>query len=608
MRDPLRLSDLMPQVSCTVLRCTREDLAAAFATLVDFIGKTVLDPGRASAANVLADVRVTAGEVVGDLGPLSEYGLDDLFCVAREVVRPPTWIDGDAGLHDVEHELVIAVRRGDLVAVCGPKPTHSQFRRWIDKNLAPFRFIGSEVLASAFPGDGKVVWLRGIHRPRSSKPGYKALGSSRVQDALNPIEDSSFVLGASTVDFQPEDEARLFRNRVTVSPDESRISWQRAAMPVFLRVMVEVFDVLDKALVGSGEPEPVFTGLAATVKDLGGVRDAYEVVVAHDELLLGDPGADEGRVRAAASLLDAVVQVRPRAGTADVEIDVGRGGAVSGTLLLRPVPAPGGFALEVRVVAVLCEPIMREIKSALDDGAPIAVHYQSGHVFRDGRVFREPVSLLPFREVEFADFTGFTITREKPEQPEGLALHDAIGLPGDTSLFAWVVRRYRTGWLLCDDGAGEVADFLHLSDEGTLTVVHVKAAGGSTDRRRIAVGPFEQVVSQAAKNLGHLDADALLAKLDAGRVEGSAAWRDGERAEAAEFVAQLRLRVASDLTFVVIVQPHLLKGAHDRARAEIDAGERTQDSCSLRLLDHLLHTARGAVIARCDGLRVIGCA
>jgi hypothetical protein len=40
-----------------------------------------------------------------------------------------------------------------------------------------------------------------------------------------------------------------------------------------------------------------------------------------------------------------------------------------------------------------------------------------------------------------------------------------------------VVDRYLDGWLICDDGAGEVADFVHLALNGDLTVIHVKAAG-----------------------------------------------------------------------------------------------------------------------------------
>jgi hypothetical protein len=174
-------------------------------------------------------------------------------------------------------------------------------------------------------------------------------------------------------------------------------------------------------------------------------------------------------------------------------------------------------------------------------------------------------------------------------------------------LFAWVVRQFGAGWLLCDDGPGEVADFLHLATDGTLTVIHVKAAGSHSANRGIAVTRFEQVVSQAEKNIIFLDNDMLVARLSRTRTAGSAAWHDGRRVSAMEFVDQLRRRGISDKTFVVIVQPHLLSSVYDQARAAAKAGQPSQDSYSLMLLDDLLHGTRRTISGRCDDLIVIGC-
>jgi len=40
--------------------------------------------------------------------------------------------------------------------------------------------------------------------------------------------------------------------------------------------------------------------------------------------------------------------------------------------------------------------------------------------------------------------------------------------------FAWVVEKVGPGWLTCDDGSGEVADFVHIAPDETLTLLHVK--------------------------------------------------------------------------------------------------------------------------------------
>jgi hypothetical protein len=84
-----------------------------------------------------------------------------------------------------------------------------------------------------------------------------------------------------------------------------------------------------------------------------------------------------------------------------------------------------------------------------------------------------------------------------PARQPGQSLRDAIAVADDDSLFAWVVKRFGDGWLVCDDGPGEVADFLHIANDGTLTIIHVKAAGNhspgltqhNTNGSVIAAGP-----------------------------------------------------------------------------------------------------------------------
>jgi len=150
-----------------------------------------------------------------------------------------------------------------------------------------------------------------------------------------------------------------------------------------------------------------------------------------------------------------------------------------------------------------------------------------------------------------------------------------------------------------------VADFLHLDNEGTLTAIHVKAAKNNTPERRIAVTRFEQVVSQAEKNIGMLDNNVLIDHLNG---TNGAACRQGRRTDSTKFIEQLATRVANDRTKVLIIQPHLLEAVYDQARAATDAGTPDRNAKSLMLLDHLLHSTRRTVIARWDDLTVIGCA
>src|SRR5690606_13184391 len=93
------------------------------------------------------------------------------------------------------------------------------------------------------------------------------------------------------------------------------------------------------------------------------------------------------------------------------------------------------------------------------------------------------------------------------------------------SLFGYMVKRWGivegqpgpSGWLACDDGSMESADFIHLDGEGrTLSLIHVKGSGTASATRGISVTDYEIVVGQAIKNLRHLDRGLLIEKLEAG--------------------------------------------------------------------------------------------
>jgi hypothetical protein len=71
-----------------------------------------------------------------------------------------------------------------------------------------------------------------------------------------------------------------------------------------------------------------------------------------------------------------------------------------------------------------------------------------------------------------------------------------------------------------------VADFVHLDPSGLLTLVHVKAASRSLDRR-ISAGAFEQVVSPASKNLNFVQQDRLTRALGSPTVASPATWFNG---------------------------------------------------------------------------------
>lgn len=604
----LDVANLTPQWSITVLERTGDDPSADFRSLQRFLRSTALKPGRAVSVSVTSEITLGTTDPVDELSTLEEFGFSHLYGLSRTSTTRPAWAGDDSDLVDVGNQLTIAVMRNDLVAIHTGITTEAQMTKWIYRQLAPFRPLPADLVTNTFTGDATMVWTRGIHRRRVSKSDYKTLGGMRVQEVLNTLEDNTYALTATKVNYQPSDETATLRSSLTVSA-KSRLAWRRAAtFAEFLAVTVEALDKLEKSIADGDSLDPLFPELARPVTNLDGVHGAFDISVSDPDQLRSEPDADDDLVARAELLRDAILDVRGDPDSARAEVDVGYDGVHAGTLSVQPTGGQGAFTLDVRYARTpTLEPVTREIKEAIGPGDLLTLYYESGHAFTNQSVARQQLVSRPFPHVTFEDFSGFQVTREKPKANGDQAIHDSIGTGSDDSLFGWVAHHYGTDWLLCDDGAGEAADFLHLDNNGTVTAIHVKAADSASSNRRIAVARFEQVVSQAEKNIRLLNPDALVEHVQHRPIGRPAAWRDGERIDGREVARELAARNSSDKANVVIVQPHLLQRTYDDARKAADEGRPNRDSRSLALLDNLLHSTRRTVTAQCDDLMIIGC-
>lgn len=218
-------------------------------------------------------------------------------------------------------------------------------------------------------------------------------------------------------------------------------------------------------------------------------------------------------------------------------------------------------------------------------------------------------SVRPFPNWSFEDFDGYDIIQEKPPG-NAQEVHDGIAQPGDRSLFAWVAARYTEGSLTCDDGPGEIADFLHIDPAGMLTMIHVKAARSAARGRRIAASSYEVVVSQATKNLLYVsDADRLAVRLRRAPVSRPRSWENGaDRDDRNDFIESLKLRDAVDPVRVVIVQPHVHQEVYRRLRGDDHQQESPSDDfLRLCLLETMLNAGRANAVGSGADLHVIAC-
>jgi hypothetical protein len=526
--------------------------------------------------------------------------------------RTASWAVDGSPYVDVDHELMLCLRRGQLVAVLGPDSVRRAVVSWIDKKppRPPVRRVSPGVINAALlaGAEAKTMWMKSVRGRSASRPDAKTLSGMDLISALDPIGDGSFTLGAARVALPQDDERHAFTGTVGATPHKSRV-WSRGTdgAAEFLLAVSEALVMLQETLDSGVEVLTPYETLSSQVDTLEGVRGAFEFRCPLPSDLPSDASLEE--VDAAHQLTDVTVNAQPMANSSDVILDVGFGNRLAGQLRVA-VSLEGG-----RVRTALGHhgqgtdpPAVAEIRNLLDQLDGHSIHYMSGHAVMNGGVFQVRQTVAPFTGWDFRDFTGYRITREKPDRRGGTDqdVRDHIGEPGDESLFGWVARSFTTGTLLCDDGAGELADFLHVDDDGTLSLIHVKAADSASEQRQIAVAKYEVVVSQAVKNLAHLNTEQLAARLQTSSITEPAAWNQGQRVTGRQdFLDSLSLREPADLLKVVVVQPHVMGSRLRRLRA-MDPATHHEDLHRLRLLDTLLNAARVACIGSNGDISVIG--
>lgn len=294
-------------------------------------------------------------------------------------------------------------------------------------------------------------------------------------------------------------------------------------------------------------------------------------------------------------------------------------------LRFRPI-ARADFAVEVMVgveeyIVGKDDPDMVALDRSLSRrNTYLTLRYSSGHVIQGGKLFS-----ISFRDVIFEDWIWKSFTpapdgrtydvgKEKPTRKNAdqkdVYAPDQIGK--QESLFCYVVNNVRElidphgdkEWhLLCDDGSGELADFIvHIPEANTVIFIHIKAwkktgskkvatddSGGS--KGAISVTPFSEVLTQATKNLRFFDSGILIKGLKGRTTDNnqSLVWqRNGKRITRDKFIEGLESVPGPKHRRVVILQPRIWKDAWDRFVTDHEAGKEGADVGRMRQLSAIL--------------------
>jgi hypothetical protein len=616
---PIRLEDIRPYLSLTVMRCTAEDIARAFSVLTAKLRKFAT-AGRRTSTSMLADGIDISSAETPELQWLTAppYRVDG-FIVCQ--TKAPSWACLDQYVLDTSHKIVVTFMRNDLVGVhTDLDHVRNALQRWLDLDSPPpfCRVPVGAQNAALLRGETKGLWLRGTHVRRSSKADTKFVAGTSINNTLMPFHDSTFVMGSARAAIPAELGLKALAGSIGTRPDRSQLwgSSSSTAGQFFTRAD-EALALLEETLATGATIERPYPLLAVQEPNLNRVSGAFDVSILDADEIRANTLAGEDLIEAAEMLQSATMVVHGDRGSPTLHLDVGLNGTVAGTLRINPSMHRGkvkfkmGFAPERNAID---SNTVREVLDRLSRfaGDLLTIYYESGHTVVESGIYSSDFSVPDFQNWDFADFTGFDRQLEKPRGAKSpQRIHDETGRPGDNSLFGWVAHHYSAGWLTCDDGPGEVADFVHIApDDGALSLVHVKAASTDMPGRGISVSQYEVVASQALKNVQYLTTDFLLSQLSGPRGATRATWAGGERRQNRdEFLEVLQMRGPTDPARVVIIQPHASQKTIEKLR-DPDAPPAIRahpDRSRLSLLDALLHAVRSDVVAAgADDLRVIG--
>ncbi|WP_315915599.1 hypothetical protein [Arthrobacter sp. lap29] len=490
-------------------------------------------------------------------------------------------------LSDVHH-LVLLLKLKEVFAVYTSHPSDwRRIKRGIDDGrVSKIKLVPAELLNGAFTHNDwamGAVWMKGLHNSVETKADSKQLTGLNVRSAIDPFGDQTYHFSSG-------------RSKVPSGNDHETLGLSPGKHRIWLGQSADFADFCERAswamglLSGATELATPIEQLAQPLSSLDklgipdevswapqGDRDSWppETVEAVDlldemsiELVTTNSNIEkvEGGRR-----LDVVIKIIDQgASVADVTLEIQYSGTSSPVAMTvkRSISADDPSIWEVAVETIFLAEGWGKLR------------YGNGCVVSGDRAYLPHYSAKPFTAWTWVDsfsLDGIDVTKEKPTIGGGTDKRkvdlDRIGKTGDDSLFAWIHKhwgREREGILLCDDGSGEIADFLHLAKcdqdgESVLTLIHAKASKSADAGRGLSVSEYEVVVAQAVKNLAYASTETIVEKLR-NLSKNARVWVNGNRQDGASYFAdQLKDRGHKVRLRIVVLQPHTLK-----IRYEID--------------------------------------
>ncbi|CAM3617996.1 hypothetical protein [Vibrio aquimaris] len=548
----------------------------------------------------------TVYDEVGELGTVQ--------ITSYTISRKPSWAKG-LELKDLEHHVFVSFNvRDHLAFYFSEKGKKDTIRDFFGKKRLPNLFpIPISKLNGNFINEDeiKMLWLSGIHGRDNYKADSKVLGGKSVADTLDPLIDQSYMMSA----VRTEVWGSKSKSSVGINPFKSSI-W-RGPCKDWNTFESRVLEILDILSVNSVESESPIGILSYPISKTDDLKTPYDFSLVDYDFLPEEDGQHRKELLKKLQY-DFHVELVSSFIESDISLDIFYSGKKVGHICVEVEVDDYKVTFKVKSETPITKTQFNLYKRVFNYPELVKCWFESGHAVVNGMVFRTGYQDVEYDKFLWADFEKYDITKEKPGVDAQKPSLKDIGK--ENSLFCWVQKcwsgnwltpsEFNTtekpkGWLYCDDGAGEKADFIHYVQHDSLHVIsliHVKASKSNEISRKISVGAHDVVLNQAVKNLRYTARKVLVEDLKA-RHDNAAhkgCWHDGQIAKAKDF-----FNVLMDLkdnqhvkTRVVVVQPHTQESVYKNS---VGSKIKTQ-------LDVLLVSAENAIRSSGADFHIIGLA
>lgn len=554
----------------------------------------------------IMNVGSTISDEVGELGTVK--------ITSYSIEKSPSWAKG-IDLKDVENHVFVSFNvRNHLAFYFSEKGKKDTIREYFGKKRLPNLFpIPISKLNGNFINEDeiKMLWLSGIHGRDNFKADSKVLGGKSVADTLDPLIDQSYMMSA----VRTEVWGTKSKSSVGINPFKSSI-W-RGPCKDWATFENRVLEILDRLSVNSVESDSPIGILSYPISKPDDLKKPYDFSLVDYDFLPEEDGQHRKELLNKLQY-DFHVEIVDSFIESDISLDVFYSSKKVGHICVEVEVDDYKVDFKVKNETPIIKTHFEQYKRVFNYPELVKCWFESGHAVVNGMVFRTGYQDVEYNKFLWAGFEKYDITKEKPGTNAQKPVLKNIGK--EKSLFCWVQQCWSgnwltandfnttdnpKGWLYCDDGAGEKADFIHYVKHGALhliSLIHVKASKSSETTRRISVGAHDVVLNQAVKNLRYTTRKVLVEDLKA-RHDSAAykgCWSDGKAANPEDFFDELlRLKDNKHVkTRVVVVQPHTQKSVY-----ESNSGSKIKTQ-----LDVLLVSAENAIRSSGADFHIIGLA